>query len=179
MAIMKKVSGLTYADFLQLPEDNKRSELFDGELIVSPLPRFLHQRAVMSLFRVLDDAYPDDVDVFPVPFDWLVDDRNVYEPDLLVAPRDAFTERNLPVPPLLAVEVLSPSNRSHDLVRKRNAYARAGLENYWIVDPDIPSITVLELVDGSYVERAMAKGDESLTVERPFPVTVRPTDLVA
>lgn len=176
---MKKVSGLTYADLLQLPEDNKRRELFDGELIVSPSPRFVHQTAVGNVFRALRNVCTDEMAVVPGPYDWLVDAHNVYEPDVLVARRDDFTDRNLPVPPLLAVEILSPSNRSNDLVRKRNAYAKAGLTNYWIVDPDIPSITVLELADGGYVERAVAKAHESLTIARPFPLTLCPDHLVA
>jgi Uma2 family endonuclease len=112
------------------------------------------------------------------PCDWLVDDHNVYEPDLLVAPGRAFTDRFLPVPPVLAVEVLSPSHPGRDLVRKRAAYERAGLAHYWIVDPIAPSVAVLERVGGALVETAVAKGDEPVAVVRPFPVTLVAADLI-
>jgi Uma2 family endonuclease len=79
---------------------------------------------------------------------------------------------------MLAVEVLSPSSRSVDLVRKRAAYERAGLDHYWVVDPLLPAVTVLARVRGRLVEVAAAKGDEPLAVERPFPVTVVAADLV-
>ena len=64
----------------------------------------------------------------------LADDTEV-QPDILVAPRAQFTERDLPAPPLLAVEVLSPSTRRVDLLLKRDRYEEAGIASYWIVDP--------------------------------------------
>lgn len=173
-----KVSQLTYADLEALPDDHIRHELIDGELFVSASPSLVHQRVVMALYHLLLPLVPEGHELFNVDIDWYVDDRNVYVPDLIVAPRDHFTERNLPRPPVLAVEVLSPSTRSVDLVRKRAAYERAGLAHYWIVDPMLPALTVLERVGGRLVEVAAAKGDEALAVERPFPVTVVPALLL-
>jgi Uma2 family endonuclease len=172
-----KVSQLTYADLEALPDDHNRYELIDGELLVSASPSTAHQRALGALYRLLHAAAPVTCEVFLAPFDWYVDERNVYQPDLLVARRADLTERNLPRPPVLAVEVLSPSSRSVDLVRKRAAYQRAGLEHYWVVDPLLPAVTVLERVRGRLVETATAKGDESVEVDRPFPVTVVPAAL--
>jgi Uma2 family endonuclease len=96
---------------------------------------------------------------------------------VLVARVADLTDRNLPRPPVLAVEVLSDFSRSRDRLRKRAAYQRAGLPHYWLVDPLIPAVTVLDRVGHELVETAVAKGDEPLAVERPFPVTVVPADL--
>jgi Uma2 family endonuclease len=171
---------LTYADLEQLPEDiSKKHELFEGELIVSPSPRLLHQLAVTRLILLLDAVCPPGCRVLTGPLDWYLDERNVYVPDLVVACGADFTDRYLASPPLLAVEVLSPSNRAHDLVRKRHAYAQAGLDHYWIVDPEAPTVTVLDRVGDRFDETAMAKGEETLTIETPVALTLCPADLIA
>ena len=63
---------------------------------------------------------------------------------------------------ILAVEVLSPSTRRKDLFLKRSKYEDAGVESYWIVDPEGPSILALELVDGHYVTVGEGTGDEAV-----------------
>ena len=80
--------------------------------------------------------------------------------------------------PLLAVEVLSPSTRRHDLALKRQVYAEGGVASYWVCDPDEPSVTALQLLDGAYVQVAHAVGDERIEVTTPYAVTLVPTDLV-
>ena len=50
------------------------------------------------------------------------------------------------------------------------------MPSYWIVDPEAPSITALELVDGQYVTVGEATGDQAVTLEKPFPVTIVPAD---
>jgi Uma2 family endonuclease len=171
------VSQLTYADLQALPDDHHRYELIDGELVVSAAPNLAHQRTVRRLLRLLEDACPSGLEALSAPFDWVVDDRNVYEPDVLVARTADLTDRNLPRPPVLAVEVVSDFSRSRDRLRKRAAYQRAGLRHCWLVDPLIPAVTVLDRIRGELVETMVAKGDEPLAVERPFPVTVVPADL--
>jgi Uma2 family endonuclease len=175
-----KVSRLTYADLEQLPPDEgKRYELIDGELFVTASPNLAHQRAVRGLFLLLNAARGPEVEVLFAPFDWYVDEYNVYEPDLLVARIQDSTERYLPRPPLLAAEVLSPSTRSRDLVRKRYAYEQAGLSHYWIVDPLLPAVTILERQNGRLVETLAVKGEDTVTIERPFPIVLCPGDLLA
>jgi Uma2 family endonuclease len=80
--------------------------------------------------------------------------------------------------PLLAVEVRSPSTAGRDAVLKRREYARLGIASYWLLDVDVPSLRVLELADGAYVERAFVTGREPVSVTQPFPVTVVPADLL-
>ncbi len=79
-------------------------------------------------------------------------------------------------PLVLAVEVLSPSNRAADLVTKRRLYEKAGVESYWIFEPVEAVLTVLELVNGRYVERTF-KDDDVFEAERPFPVRIAPAEL--
>lgn len=163
---------LTRHDLQHLPDDGHRYELIDGSLIVSPAPRHAHQVVLGNLYVLLRLACPPDLQVVLAPFAvGLADDTEV-QPDLLVAPRARFTERDLPGPPLLAVEVLSPSTRRVDLLLKRDRYQAAGIPSYWLVDPGGPSLTVLELDAGDYVERGQMSGDGSLTVQQPFPLEI-------
>lgn len=104
--------------------------------------------------------------------------RHQHEPDLLVARREDFAERDLPVAPLLAVEILSPSTRRIDLMLKRSRYEAAGTASYWVVDADVPSVTAWEQRDGAYVLTGEATGNEELSLTLPFPVTLVPARLV-
>lgn len=169
---------LTRDDLQHLPDDGHRYELMDGSLIVSPAPHHAHQVILGNLHVLLRLACPPELQVVLAPFAvGLADDTEV-QPDLLVAPRTQFTERDLPGPPLLAVEILSPSTRRVDLLLKRDRYEAAGIPSYWLVDPQGPSVTVLELVDARYAERARASGPAALPVRKPFPVEVVPARLL-
>ena len=99
---------------------------------------------------------------------------------MLVARDEDLTEKNLPVAPALAVEVLSPSGALHDLNSKKAAYARMGTPSYWVVDPRRPSLTVFEL-DGTtfgYERVAEVVGDKAFEATQPFPVRVVPAELL-
>ena len=83
-----------------------------------------------------------------------------------------FTE-----PPLLVVEIRSPSTALVDLNRKKAAYERFGVPSYWIVNPGPPQpdLAVFELRDGRYA--LAAKTPEPFTASRPFTVRIDPADL--
>jgi Uma2 family endonuclease len=168
---------LTRADLEHLPDDGHRYELIDGTLLVSPGPQLPHQDVVGNLHLLLRGACPRHLKVVLAPFAVALAEDTELQPDLIVAPRDAFTRKELPGPPLLAVEVLSPSTRRVDLLLKRDRLQAAGAASYWLIDPDEPSVTVLELRDGAYVEVASATGDETVEVERPFPLRLTPSAL--
>jgi Uma2 family endonuclease len=170
---------LTRADLESMPDDGHRYELIDGTLVVSPAPRLAHQTAVGNLYLLLRAACPPELCVVLAPFDVVLADDTVVEPDVLVAPRAQFTDRDLPGPPLLAVEVLSPSTRRVDLLLKRDRLQDAGVPSYWLVDPDEPAVTVLELRDGTYQEVARASGNQECTAQHPFPVRLQPAALLA
>lgn len=169
--------SLTRADLAAMPDDGHRYELIDGSLIVTPAPSYRHQDVVGHLHLLLSGACPTHLKVLFAPFDVVLADDTVLQPDLLVAARSDFTERDLPSPPLLAVEVLSPSTSHIDRTLKRSRLEAAGCPSYWVVDPERPSVTVWELVDGAYIERAHVTGDETCAVRSPFELTVIPTSL--
>jgi Uma2 family endonuclease len=164
--------ALTRADLETLPDDGHRYELIDGVLIVSPSPRHVHQTVVGNLHLLLRAACPPDLQVILAPFAVALADDTEVQPDLIVAPRSQFTARELPGPPLLAIEVLSPSTRRVDLLLKRDRLQAAGVPSYWLVDPDALTVAVLELRDGVYVQIAVVEGEEPHDIERPFPVQI-------
>ena len=168
----------TYADLEALPDDGTHYEIFDGLLVVSPSPTRPHQRASVRLTVLLDAACPPGFEMLAAPFDVVLADTMVLQPDLIVGRDTDFTERNLPVAPVLAVEILSPSTRRYDQLMKRAAFEDHGVPSYWIVDPETPSLLVLELAGGVYAEVAHVTGDEVFEATRPFPVRVCPAELV-
>ena len=168
----------TRSDLDRMPDDGHRYELIDGCLVVTPAPKRSHQRAAFGVARLLHDACPSELEVLMAPLDVVLGANTVLQPDVLVARRDDFTERDLPTAPLLAVEVLSPSTRLVDLNLKRARYEAAGCPSYWVVDPDVPSLTAWDLVEGAYVEVASVVGVETFEARLPFPVIVTPAHLV-
>jgi Uma2 family endonuclease len=131
----------TLDEFFALPEDNtRRHELLDGVYVVSPPPRFRHQRAVMGLFELLKGGLENRADLLllPVLGDIVVGPRSVVQPDLFVVPKPASPDvhwRDVALP-LLVVEVLSPGTAARDRGIKRQLYQKAGIPEYWIVDLD-------------------------------------------
>ena len=177
--------SLTVDDLEHLPDDGHRYELIDGVLVVSPSPLIIHQVALFTLHRLLHDACPRGLMVVGAPFDWRASRSTVLIPDILVTRLEALRAvpggKYLLEPPLLAVEVLSPSTRRFDRLTKLSVYEDAGVASYWLVDPDPDhaSLTVLELSDGRYVEVATVTGEGTWTATQPFPVEVRPAGLLA
>jgi Uma2 family endonuclease len=170
---------LTRDDLATMPDDGHRYELIDGALVVTPAPSPRHQRASARLFLLLVAACPDDLEVLYAPLDVVLADDTVVQPDLLVARRTDFTDRELPVAPLLAVEILSPSTRLIDLNLKRARYEAAGTPAYWVLDPEQPALTAWELQDGAYVEVAHVPNEQIVDLQQPFPVSVSPAQLLA
>ena len=173
------LSGEWTADDLDtLPDDGLRYELVDGVLLVSPSPTYPHQVGLFELLHVLRLAAPPDYRVLGAPLDIRFTPIRQLQPDIVVLPRrEPLTAKVVDVP-LLVVEVLSPSTRATDLTLKRHVFEQAGVPSYWLLDTEVPSLTVLELVDGSYVEVASGSGVDAVVVERPFPVRVIPAELM-
>jgi Uma2 family endonuclease len=171
--------SLTVADLDLMPDDGHRYELIDGVLLVTPAPSLRHQTVSMSLSTLLYASCPPALRLLAAPFDVVLTNDTGMQPDILVARRTDFTEKNLPVPPLLAVEILSPSTRSIDLLLKRERYERAGVPSYWVVDPVEPSLTAWELREGTYAQVARVTGDDPWTPTAPYVVTIAPSRLLA
>jgi Uma2 family endonuclease len=110
--------------------------------------------------------------VFNAPCDLLFEHKTVMQPDLIVLRKtrsDLITKRAIEGRPDLLVEILSPSNREHDQLLKRTAYAKYGVPDYWIVDPEAETVELLRLEQlGGYT--LVQRFDRTATLRSPeFP----------
>ncbi len=138
---------LTYEDLCALPNDGKRYEIIEGELFVTPAPRSLHQVVVANLHLALGQFVKDKGlgRVFVAPLDVVLSEFDVVEPDLLYISKargSQLTEANLRGAPDLAVEILSETTAKVDRTAKLKLYARFGVQEYWIIDPEGPSVEI-------------------------------------
>jgi Uma2 family endonuclease len=139
---MQPVSAtkLTYEDFLGFPDDGQRHELIDGVHFVTPSPATKHQRVSGRLFACLFNylrLHPIG-EVFSAPFDVVLSNHDVVEPDLLVVLADQsaiVTDQHVRGAPALVIEILSPGTRRTDEGAKSRLYDRVGVREYWLVDP--------------------------------------------
>jgi Uma2 family endonuclease len=138
---------LTYEDYVLLPEDGLRHEILDGEHIVSPSPSRKHQTTHAALFGHLWNhiqASSAGV-VLSAPFDVVLSEFDIVQPDLLFLSQariGRLTDANLQGAPDLVIEIVSESTRRRDALVKRRLYTNAGVAEYWLVDPEIESVTV-------------------------------------
>jgi Uma2 family endonuclease len=170
--------GWTADDLDAFPDDGLRYELVDGVLLVSAAPSVVHQIALMGLLTRLHSAVPDDLRVLPAAVDVRFSPNRQLQPDIVVVCKADTAAHRLTGLPLLAVEVLSPSTRVIDLTLKRHIFEQGGIDSYWVLDPLRPSLTVVELRAGTYVEVARVDADEAFDAVLPFPVRVVPADLL-
>jgi len=150
----------TYGDYLGWPDD-VRYELIDGvAYLMAPAPTLAHQDVVGEVYRQLANALTDrPCRVYVAPVDVRLPKANeadtdidtVVQPDVLVLcdPTKA-DRRGLRGAPDLVVEVLSPGTASHDHVRKRRVYERAGVREYWLVHPIDRMVIIYRLEDRQF-----------------------------
>jgi len=156
---------LDYHDLAHTPDDNRRYELLDGALFVSPSPRPLHQRVSKRLQRQLEAYFEDRGlgEVFNAPVDVILTMHDVVVPDLVVVTTPPqVTERAIEGSPTLIVEILSPSTRMRDRKLKAERYAALGVAHYWIVDPVRKTIECYRL-EKTYVPVVTASSPARMT----------------
>jgi Uma2 family endonuclease len=163
----------TYADYCELPDDRNRYEILEGELVVNPAPNTGHQRAVGGLYLFLRNHVRRSRlgEVFLAPYDVLLSDTTVVQPDLLFVARERLAivlPAHVVGPPDLVIEVLSPSTANRDQGLKRDLYARFGVPHYWLADPVGRELAGFDLHGGTYRQVAAAR-DEELFTASPFP----------
>jgi Uma2 family endonuclease len=139
---------LTYDDFVLFPDDGKLHELIDGEHYVTPSPNTRHQQIQADLLGLIWthlQTHPIGR-VFTSRLDVVFSRFDVVEPDILYLSheraKDVLTPANLQGAPEVVIEIGSPSTRQRDETIKRHLYERAGVTEYWVVDPDIDVIRV-------------------------------------
>jgi len=155
---------LDYDDLAHTPNDKLIYELAEGELHVTPSPSPQHQWICKTLQRQLE-AYFEGRGlgrVYNAPTDVVLTKHDVFVPDIVVVTdRAAFTDRAIEGPPLLVVEVLSPSTSQYDRTTKAHRYAALGVEHYWIVDMDMQAIEMYRRCENRYEEVARVRATET------------------
>jgi Uma2 family endonuclease len=159
---------LTYDDFVQFPDDGMRHELIDGEHYVTPSPNTKHQTLSINLTVLIGSWLERNPigQLFHAPFDVVFSNFDVVEPDLLYLSNaraaDALTPQHVRGVPELVIEIASPGTRKRDETVKRRLYERAGVSEYWVVDPEIDTVRVYRLEGEAFarvIELAADAGD--------------------
>ncbi len=152
----KKSGGnLTYEEYIKLPE-GAPYQLIGGELVMEPAPETYHQTISIKLTLQLAN-YVEKNDLGTVlyaPVDVHLNQRNVYQPDLLFISKERshiIETKNINGVPDLVIEILSASNAYYDLRKKYKVYEQCGVKEYWIVDPEEKSVQVYMLESGRYI----------------------------
>lgn len=167
----KKDGWVTYRQFMEMTEkSDARYELIDGVVYLLASPGFSHQRIVGDIYLAFRSYFEhhDGCDAFVAPFDVELlrqkiklfrevteDDINIVQPDLLVIcdyMKDINEEDRYKGTPALVVEILSPSTRSKDGIKKLDLYMESGVDECWIVDPQNKTLAVYAFKDGELTE---------------------------
>jgi len=133
----------TYEEFeSERKKTDRRLEFIDGVIYMSPSPSIKHQEISSYLHGQLYHFLKGSkCKVFAAPTDVVFnheskDEKKRVVPDLfVVCNQDNFTEYEYIGAPEFIIEILSPSNKSHDMITKLNLYMNFGVKEYWIVDP--------------------------------------------
>jgi Uma2 family endonuclease len=148
-------SQLTYEDYLLFPDDGKRHEVIDGDHYVTPAPKTKHQRISANLTVALGSfVKPRGMGlILAAPSDVILSDENVVQPDLLfvsTACAGIVTEDNIRGASDLVVEIISETTRKKDEVTKRKLYERFGVQEYWVVDPELETVKIFRRAQQGY-----------------------------
>lgn len=190
----KKEGYVTYQKFLELTEkSDSRYELIDGEVYMLASPGFTHQKILGEIYIVFHEYCKgcDDCDAFMAPFDMHLirqnikllreeteDDINVVQPDVMVLcdyAKDIDEKDKFQGTPVLLVEILSPSTRSKDRVKKLDLYMESGIDEFWIADPKTNSVMVYSFREGELDSDAVYSSGQSAQSFR-FPGLSIPLD---
>ena len=165
----------SYEDYKSLPfSEEKQYELLGGEIIMVPSPRPRHQ-IISSALEFELRPYVKDRRlgiVLHAPLDVVLgqgEERDVAQPDVLYISTDRtdiIEEDEIRGAPDLVVEIASPSTADYDRGYKRSLYARSGVREYWIVDPDAETVEVLSLTESGY--ELVRKCDRTETLTSPL-----------
>lgn len=146
----------TYQDYLNLPDDGRRYEIIEGTLYVVNAPNFDHQFAVSEIQRQLANFVIEHQlgQVIPAPFEvHLSQTSRPVQPDVFFVRSERQMARGAKFfegAPDLVIEVISPSSIRTDRNVKFTAYEKAGVSEYWLVDPKYAFVEVYTLSSGEY-----------------------------
>lgn len=141
---------MTVHDYRLMPETGPRYQLVQGRFHMSPAPSRFHQQIVVNVLYLIRHHLKDNPIgfVYVSPFDVYLTDIDAYQPDVLYvsnANAAILTDAGAEGPPDLAIEVLSPKTAYLDKGSKRDVYARTGVKELWLIDPDKLLVSVYRL----------------------------------
>lgn len=145
----------TYADYLNWPEE-ERWEIIDGIPYMQATPTRIHQEILMELSKQIAVYLTGkSCKVYPAPFCVRLpqecdknenDLKNVVEPDIsIICDKSKLDDKGCLGAPDMIIEIISPSSTRNDKIKKFNKYEKAGVKEYWIVEPDQKFISVFIL----------------------------------
>ncbi len=150
VAYKTRKKGYTYEDYLTFPEDGWGYQIIEGELVVSPSPKTIHQDILLNFGYALKFHIKKTKSgyVYLAPFDVILDNQNIVQPDILYISnknKNILTKDNVKGAPDFVVEILSQSNKQYDVINKKDVYQKFGVSEYWIIDPENKSVDVYSL----------------------------------
>jgi Uma2 family endonuclease len=157
----------TYDDYATLPDDGKHYEIVNGVLYKTPAPTWSHQEIVGRIYRCIADFVESRGlgGAFFAPIDVELAPNVVFQPDVVVLfkeSRKKLKRRHIVGAPELVVEVVSPGSQTYDRHRKLEAYARAGVPEYWVVDPEACTVEVFVREGNEYSSEGVYQGQAML-----------------
>ncbi|MGH2559520.1 MAG: Uma2 family endonuclease [Thermomicrobiales bacterium] len=172
------IRPLTYDTLLEMPDDGNKYEIIGGELFVTAAPAEPHQWASIRLVSKLHVHVDSNGlgQVYHAPVDVRLAPHDIVQPDIIFISRERqylYQGSVFEGPPELVIEIFSPSTRKRDETIKLAMYARAGVQEYWMVDTDARSITMYVLSqDGGYQRIESVGGIVRSTVVPGFEIDV-------
>lgn len=142
--------------FKAIPEGT-RVQLIQNQLVISPAPSDTHQKIILKIAKKLDNlAEEKDLgEVRIAAYDVYLDEENAFQPDIVFVAKEnvyKIQENGLHGAPDLVIEVLSPSNSSYDKKGKKEVYEKAGVKEYFIIEPYEKAVTFYKLVNDEFHE---------------------------
>ncbi|HVS03252.1 MAG TPA: Uma2 family endonuclease [Thermoanaerobaculia bacterium] len=163
---------LTIEDYELFPDDGRRHELVDGEHVVTPSPNLRHQLVVGALYVALREVVSAKGlgTVVLAPMDVTLSPNDVVQPDLLLVSneRRGLLAARVDGPPDLVIEVASPTSRRTDELLKRRAYERFGVDELWIVDPDLEVVRIYRREGEGFARPLELSAERGDSVETPL-----------
>ncbi|MDR4503197.1 MAG: Uma2 family endonuclease [Candidatus Scalindua sp.] len=152
--VIEKKKKYTYEDYVMMSDD-KRYELIEGELLMTPSPTTGHQRILRKLEFLLEKFVNEKNlgEIFFTPCDVYLDEGNVVQPDIMFISKERLNiigEKNIQGAPCITIEIISKSSAYRDMVQKKKLYAQFGVKEYWIVIPEDESIEIYLLDNTAY-----------------------------
>ena len=170
---------LTYRDYVEIPDDGNRWEIIEGIFYKMARPNTNHQLTLGSLASMFHMCLRGNKQcrVFMAPLDVRIplynenhpdDAINVVQPDIMIfCDRNKTDEKGGIASPDLVVEVISPSSKKQDRQRKFQLYERAGVKEYWIVEPVYEEVEIYRLVEGKFVKIGEYENDGEVLLPAP------------